>query len=65
MLKGYSIEQRTEAAIINRLSKDIFSNDIVIFDSVKTVNPKLKNKNGAFRSKDGSIWIDINAEQIY
>lgn len=23
----------------------------------------MKNKNGAFRSKDGSIWIDINAEQ--
>ncbi|MGP1544176.1 MAG: hypothetical protein ACTTIO_04375, partial [Candidatus Fimenecus sp.] len=62
-LKSYSIEQRTEAAIINRLSKDIFSNDIVIFDSRKTENSKLKNKNGAFRSKDGSIWIDINAEQ--
>lgn len=34
-----------------------------MFDSETAEQEKLRNKNGAFRSSNGTIWVDINAEQ--
>lgn len=64
-LKSYSRGQRTEAGIIERLVREkVISNKIILFDSKNAEKGSaLEGANGVFRSSDGSIWVDINAEQ--
>lgn len=64
-LKSYSRGQRTEAGIIERLVREkVISNKIILFDSKNAEKGSaFEGANGVFRSSDGSIWVDINAEQ--
>lgn len=63
-LKNYSREQRAHIAVAESLSK-VFSNKITVYDSENVSGDMqwAKTKNGSFRSQDGTIWIDINAQQ--
>ena len=63
-LKNYSREQRTHIAVAESLSK-VFSNKITVYDSENVSGDMqwAKTKNGSFRSQDGTIWVDINAQQ--
>lgn len=63
-LKNYSREQRAHIAVAESLSK-VFSNKITVYDSDNVSGDMqwAKTKNGSFRSQDGTIWIDINAQQ--
>lgn len=63
-LKNYSREQRVHIAVAESLSK-VFSNKITAYDSENVSGDMqwAKTKNGSFRSQDGTIWVDINAQQ--
>lgn len=63
-LKNYSREQRAHIAVAESLSK-VFSNKITVYDSENVSGDMqwAKTKNGSFRSQDGTIWVDINAQQ--
>lgn len=63
-LKNYSREQRAHIAVADSLSK-VFSNKITVYDSENVSGDMqwAKTKNGSFRSQDGTIWVDINAQQ--
>lgn len=63
-LKNYSREQRAHITVAESLSK-VFSNKITVYDSENVSGDMqwAKTKNGSFRSQDGTIWIDINAQQ--